>query len=127
MTHSPTTYRPKGFRNLVAWQEAHALTVCLYRITKLFPPDEQQGIVAHLRRSAISIGANIAEGSARRTKKDQTVFYVVARSALAKVENLLALSFDLGYLDEEEHAALLQQAGKTRVLLEGLVKRKEKK
>lgn len=111
----------KGFRRLYVWREAHAFTICIYQITKKFPPDERFGITDQLRRASSSVGANIAEGSGRHTTKDQSAFYWRARSSLLEVDNFLELAHDLGYLEIEEYRKLLNHLNKIAFLLTRLI------
>ena len=70
------------FEQLVAWQKAHALVLEVYRISKQFPDDERFGIISQLRRAAVSVPANIAEGFKRRSKPEKCRFYNIAEGSL---------------------------------------------
>jgi four helix bundle protein len=98
--------REYGFERLVVWQNARKLTVEIYRCTKVFPTSEKYGITAQIRRAAVSVASNIAEGSSRRTIKDQQHFYRMAYSSLMELLNQLIISTDLGFIKEEEVNAL---------------------
>jgi four helix bundle protein len=76
----------RNFKTLKAWELADNLAVELYRVTQAFPKEEQYGLTSQVRRAAVSVAANIAEGSSRRTKKDLMHFLVIARASLAEVE-----------------------------------------
>jgi len=110
-----------GFRNLVAWQEAHRLTLDVYKVTRLFPSEEKFGIISQLRRSTSSVGANIAEGSSRRTKRDQSHFYTLAKSSLAEVGNFLELSHDLEYLPDQDYKRLTNHLNRAAYLIYRLI------
>src|SRR6056297_3149675 len=94
--------RQYGFERLIVWQNARKLTVEVYRCTKVFPTEEKYGITAQIRRAAVSVASNIAEGSARSTKKDQQHFYRMAYSSLMELLNQLIISSDLGFIKGEE-------------------------
>ncbi len=87
------------FADLKVWQEGHALTLEIYRVTSGFPPDERYGLVSQLRRAASSVPANIAEGSKRQTQTDYARFLNIAESSLAEAEYFLILARDLGYIE----------------------------
>jgi four helix bundle protein len=110
-----------GFRKLIAWRESHALSLRIYAITKLFPAEEKFGLVSQLRRAASSIGANLAEGSSRHTAKDQHHFYWMSKGSLAEVDNFLELAHDLGYINDTDYEALVNQVNKTGFLLHKLL------
>ena len=85
------------FTDLKVWQEGHALALELYSLTARFPDSERYGLVSQLRRAAVSVPNNIAEGSKRRSKAEYAHFLNIAEGSLAEVEYLLILSRDLGY------------------------------
>lgn len=89
----------KSFQDLNIWQEAHRLALEVYRITKLFPKEEIYGLISQLRRAAISIPSNIAEGMGRNTTKELLNFIYNARGSLSEVLYYLILSKDLGYIN----------------------------
>jgi len=91
----------KNFYDLDTWKDTHALTLEIYKITKGFPADERFSLVSQMRRSASSIGANIAEGFGRFHFKEKIKFYQQARGSGAELQNHLLLAKDLGYLSED--------------------------
>ncbi|MBI4132751.1 MAG: four helix bundle protein [Candidatus Sungbacteria bacterium] len=96
----------RNFTDLNAWKEAHALVLYVYRLTRTFPKEEQFGLVIQLRRAAVSITSNIAEGFSRTSLKEKAQFYSMALGSLTEVENQLITAKDLGYFqDEAENAA----------------------
>jgi len=95
-----------GFEKLNVWQNSRELTKNIYLLTKSFPQDEKFGIVSQMRRSAISISSNIAEGSSRKTVKDQAHFYTIAFSSTIELLNQLILSLDLEYIQDEHYSLL---------------------
>jgi four helix bundle protein len=91
-----------SFEKLEVWQDAKGLTHLVYKATKNFPSEEKYGLVSQLRRAVISVTSNIAEGSSRMSSKDQAHFYHLAFSSLMEVLSQIIISFELGYIPEEE-------------------------
>lgn len=91
-----------SFERLHVWQEARRLAVSVYRLTALFPSEEKFGMVSQLRRAVLSVASNIAEGTARVSKKEQANFYQIAYSSLAEVLNQLIISVDLGFFSQND-------------------------
>jgi four helix bundle protein len=89
------------FTELKVWQEGHALTLDIYRLTGRFPAEERHGLVRQLRGAASSVPANIAEGSKRATQTEYARFLNIAESSLAETEYFLILARDLDYLAVE--------------------------
>jgi four helix bundle protein len=97
-----------------------ALTKEIYRVTKRFPDDERFGLVSQLRRAAVSIPSNIAEGQARSSQREFLRFLSNARGSLAEVETQLLLSLELGYVPESEMRNLTRITAEVGRLLNGL-------
>jgi four helix bundle protein len=91
-----------SFEKLVVWQESRVLVKSIYTITCKFPKEEIFGITSQMRRAAISISSNIAEGSGRTTKPDQANFYGIAYSSLLELLNQLIISNDLAFINDSE-------------------------
>ncbi|MBA2746449.1 MAG: four helix bundle protein [Flavisolibacter sp.] len=87
-----------GFEKLSVWEDARDLTVLIYKVTSTFPKDEKFGLTNQIRRSAISIASNIAEGSGRKSVKDQVHFYHLAYSSNLELLNQLIISKDLLFI-----------------------------
>jgi len=83
------------FEDLEVWKKAHKLAIETYNMTKKFPNEEKFGIVSQMRRSAVSVSANIAEGFKRRTPKDKSNFYNMSQSSLEELKYYFILSKDL--------------------------------
>lgn len=115
------------FTDLEAWQKAHELVLGIYNITDKYPRSELFGLVSQVRRAAMSISANIAEGFSRYHYKDKVRFYYNARASASEVINFLILSFDLSYLDENVCLKLKNDANNVRMLINGLVRAIEKR
>ena len=90
----------KSFRDLAVWQKAHELVLSVYRLSATFPQHELYGLTAQLRRAAVSIPANIAEGFRRRGKGDKARMLNIAESSLDEVRYYLLLAHDLAYADD---------------------------
>lgn len=84
-----------GYKDLIVWQKGTKFCVNIYKLTEQFPDSERFGLISQLRRAAVSIPSNIAEGSKRNTNKDQTQFYSIAYGSGAEVETQLQISKDL--------------------------------
>lgn len=85
------------FTDLIVWQKAHAFVLAVYRLTGRFPPDERFGLTSQLRRAAVSIPANIAEGFRRTGQLDKARFLNIAQGSLEECRYYLILARDLGY------------------------------
>jgi four helix bundle protein len=92
----------RNHHDLLAWQQAILLVKLVYQLTSGFPQQETYGLVAQMRRAAISVPANIAEGAARKSAKEFTRFLAIARGSLSELETYLVISRELGYLAESD-------------------------
>lgn len=90
----------QDYREFVVWQKAHSFTLNLYAVTKQFPREETFGLTSQLRRAAISIPSNIAEGAGRQSSADFARFLDMAGASCNEVEYQLFLATELGYIDE---------------------------
>lgn len=109
------------FTDLNAWQESHKLVIVIYRLTRKFPKDELFGLTSQMRRSAVSITSNIAEGFGRRTFKDKAHFYYQGRGSISELRNQLILSRDIAYISSKEFLDTDQQIDHAYRLLQGLI------
>ena len=91
---------PRSHRDLKVWQIALDVTETLYRITSEWPKHEQYGLTSQVRRAAVSVPANIAEGAGRRTPGEFVHFVGIARGSLAELETLLIIAHRLEYIDQ---------------------------
>jgi four helix bundle protein len=91
-----------NFQQLEVWQRAHQLALVVYRVTKTFPADEKYGLVSQMRRAAVSIPANIAEGFKRRGQADKMRFYNTGETSLEELKYYFILSKDLEHLADIE-------------------------
>ena len=99
----------KSFQDLNIWKEAHSLTLEIYKITNGFPKKEMFGLISQIRRAAVSVAANIAEGMGRNTTKELLSFTYNSRGSLSEVIYHLILSRDLGYLKKENFEVLYKR------------------
>ena len=97
------------FTELRVWQRAHALTLEVYRFSAAFPIHEQFGLTSQIRRAAVSVGANIAEGSKRRSSADYARFLNIAEGSLAEVQYLAIVGRDLKYAEPTVTGELLDR------------------
>lgn len=107
------------YKNLIVWQKAIAVVTEIYRVTQAFPRHELYGLTSQIRRSAISVPSNIAEGQARLSPSQFRHFLGIARGSLAELETQLIIAENLGYLSET--GQLLDQLGEVGRMLSGLL------
>lgn len=96
----------ESFKDLQVWQKAYSLVVAIYKATRSFPSSETYGLVAQMRRAAVSIPCNIAEGYRRNSRKEYLQFLAIAYGSTAELETQLLLARDLGLLGFESFSAL---------------------
>ena len=109
----------RSHEDLQGWQEGMALAKEVYAATASFPKEEMYGLTSQMRRAAVSVPSNIAEGAARGSKKEFLHFLVMARGSLMELETQIRLSKDLGFLMSRE--GLMERSNKTYALLNGLM------
>jgi len=100
------------FQELVAWQKAHQFVLVIYCLTQNFPRSETYGLVSQIRRAAVSIAANIAEGFKKRGKADKLRFFNIAQGSIEESRYYLILVKDLGYGDVSEAFVCLEETSK---------------
>ena len=116
----------RDFTKIIAWQHADDLCVEIYRLTKAFPKEELYGLASQIRRAAVSVAANIAEGAGRQTQKDYLHFLYMANASLAEVRYHLHLSHRLGYLRSEDYTIVKELHIEAASTLRGLIKAVER-
>lgn len=89
----------RSFRDLVVWQKAHELVLAVYKLTERFPKTEIYGLVSQIRRSAVSVPANIAEGFKKRGQADKARYLNIAQASMEETRYYLILAQDLGYAE----------------------------
>lgn len=112
----------KTFMDLDAWREAHALALMVYKLTRSFPREEMFGITSQMRRAAISIGSNIAEGFSRYSHKEKIHFYSIAQGSTTELQSQLLLARDIGFIDMPSHTSAMHQSVIVHKLINGLIK-----
>ena len=112
----------KGFRKLKVWNEAHKLTLLVYRITDKFPRHEIFGLTPQIKRAVVSIAANIVEGHVKHSKKEFLHHLDFANGSLVEVEYYLELARDLEYIDNDEYKTIENQRIIVGNLLHGFIK-----
>ena len=110
------------FQDLKVWQKARVLVKKVYETTKKFPSDELYGLTSQMRRAAVSVPLNIAEGTGRYHKKEYTHFLYMARGSIYELLTLILLAADLEYLQEPEAEMLSESSGEITAMLNGLIK-----
>lgn len=117
----------QSFRDLIVWQKAMSLVTDVYRLTKGFPNDELYGLSSQLRRSAVSIPSNIAEGFGRSTPLDYSRHLYIARGSLYEMQTQLELSFNLRYMNENKFNELIYRSNEIGKMLNSLISKLNKR
>ena len=113
--------RPKSYRELIVWQKAMILARQAYTLSKALPKSEAYGLLAQIRRAAVSVPSNIAEGHGRLTDSQFRHFLGNARGSLYELQTQLELACDLGYIDREPLRELMAGGAEVGRLINGLV------
>ncbi len=115
-----------GFQRVIAWQKAHEFVLLIYKISKHFPDEERFGLTSQLRRAAVSIEANIAEGYKKLGKSDKLRFLNIAQGSLEECRDYHILAKDLNYINDDEYNKIKQAIIMTSKFLnaycEGVIK-----
>lgn len=112
----------KSFTDLIAWKEAHRLVLEIYKVTDSFPRKELYSLVDQMRRSAISVTSNIAEGFSRRGQKEKLQFYFTAKGSLTELQNQLLIARDVRYLERSDFDVIAVQTVHAVKLINGLIR-----
>lgn len=112
-----------SYKDLVVWKRAIETTLLVYQTTSFFPKTEQYGLVSQMRRAAISICSNIAEGKSRSTAKDYVQFLRIANGSAVELETQLYLAEHLGFCKTEEYSKISSLLEEVRKMLHGLIKK----
>ena len=113
---------PREFTKIKAWQHADDLCVAIYKLTRQFPKEELYGLTSQLRRAAVSVPANMAEGAGRQTKKDYLHFLYIASGSLAEVHYHLHLCHRLEVLSPDQYRQINASQVEAASTLQGLIK-----
>ena len=111
----------RDFRTIKVWEKAHKLVLEIYKTTKNFPREELYGITNQIRRAAVSIPNNIAEGCGRNSEKELKQFSTIAMGSSSEVEYLLLLSFDLDFITKENYILLNSKIIEVKKMLSSFI------
>jgi len=112
-----------SYRDLIAWQKAKNVALDVYRCTRRFPRDEVYGLSSQMRRAAVSVPSNIAEGKGRYSRKEFVQFLYHARGLLLELQTQLSIARDLDYIDFAAFEGLESQTEELGRILNGLITR----
>ena len=115
-----------SFEKLDCWQQARQLALWVYHATVSFPPEEKFGMVSQMRRASISIASNIAEGTSRKTAKDQSHFSTISYCSTIELLNDLIIANDLKFLTDEKYTEGREKIEKQTLLIAGLRKSQQR-
>ncbi len=111
----------REFADLEVWKQAHRLALLTYRFTESFPRYEIYGLVSQLRRAAVSVASNIAEGFSRRSRDDKVRFYMMSVGSLAELQCQLIIARDLHFLERTAYLQLQPITVSVRKMLYGII------
>ncbi len=117
----------KNYKELKVWQKSYGLCLEVYRITKGFPKQETYGLTSQIRRSAVSIPSNIAEGYGRKTTADYLRFLYIAYGSVCELETQILLSGDLSYIPSVDLEVLKDKTAEVERMLKAMIKSLQKK
>ena len=117
----------KNYKELTVWQKAYYLCLDIYKITKSFPMEEKYGLTSQVRRAAVSVPSNIAEGYGRKSTKEYLQLLYVAYGSICELETQILLSGDLKYIETGDLERLQQETGDVERMLKALIKSLENK
>jgi four helix bundle protein len=112
-----------SFTDLHSWHEAHKLVLMIYKAVNNFPKEELFGLTSQLRRAAVSITSNIAEGFSRQGYPEKIHFYSIAQGSTTEIQNQLLIARDIGYLEKILFDSLAEQSVVVHKLISGLIKK----
>lgn len=116
----------QDFKKLNVWEKGHLLVLETYSLTKSFPDEEKYGLISQMRRCAVSIPANIAEGTGKFTSKDTFNFFQISLGSAHELEYYFILSKDLGFIKQEEFKTLNSMVNEVKAMLIGLLMKRTK-
>lgn len=117
----------KSYKELKVWQKAYELCLKLYKITSTFPKEERFGLISQIRRSAVSIPSNTAEGYGRKSTADYVRMLYIAYGSICELETQILLSGDLGFIDINKLGIAIQDIAEVERMLMGLIRSLEHK
>ena len=113
----------KSFTDLNAWKEGHKLVLMIYQTTKGFPKEELFGLTSQLRRCAVSITSNIAEGFSRRSYKEKIQFYHISQGSVTELQNQLLIARDVKYISTDSFTEVADKSVVVHKIINGLIKK----
>lgn len=111
----------RNYRDILVWRKAHSLVMSVYKATRAFPDDERYGLVTQIRRAAVSIPSNIAEGCGRESDKEFSHFLSIAQGSTCEVDYQLILARDLHYVSTEAYEPLAMQVQEVGKMLRAFI------
>ena len=115
--------KPQSYRDLIVWQKSVVLAKSLYQLTSRFPSEEKFGLISQIRRAAVSVPYNIAEGQARHTTGEFIQFISHAEGSAAELDTQLFLSVELGFVETQEAGPIFNLIDEIRRMLNALRRR----
>lgn len=112
----------RNFTDLSSWKEGHKLVLSIYKITNKFPTKEQFGLTIQLKRAAVSVTSNIAEGFSRISIKEKIQFYYISLGSVSEIQNQLIIAKDIKYLSIKSYNILYNQSVLVHKLINGSIK-----
>jgi four helix bundle protein len=116
----PPVRKARGYRDLLVWQNGMAMAKQIYQLTREFPNEEKFGLVAQMRRAAVSIPSNISEGQARNSSGEFVRFISMAEGSLAELDTQVQLSVDLDFANPSDTAVIFEAISELQRMLNGL-------
>ena len=117
----------KDFKELTVWKKSHDYVLEIYKTTHTFPKEEMYGLVSQIRRSAVSISANIAEGCGRNSDAELRRFLVIAYGSASENDYLLFLSKELNYIDSDSYKVIYEKLNGIRRMLNSFIQKLNKR
>jgi four helix bundle protein len=113
----------KSFTDLITWKEGHKLVLLTYKQTRHFPKGEIFGLVSQMRRCAVSITSNIAEGFSRKSYKEKVQFYSISLGSVTELQNQLIIAKDVNFLEESDFKEIMETSIIVHKIINGLIKK----
>jgi four helix bundle protein len=117
---------PKGYQNLIVWQKAKDLAVQIYKLSTDGELNKNYGLRDQIRRAAVSIPSNIAEGDERDTDREAVRFFYVAKGSLVELRTQLQIAYEIGYLETDSYNHLNQETNTIANMLGALIRARSK-
>ncbi|MDX5479082.1 four helix bundle protein [Fontibacter flavus] len=116
-----------NYKELNVWKRGIKLTTEIYKISQVFPTEERFGLTSQMRRSAVSVPSNVAEGAGRRTDGEFVNFLGIAHGSICELETQLYVSYELGYIEEQRFSGITDELTEIQKMLYSLILKFEKK